>query len=483
MYDFFPGAYGMEGFDRRGNLSIASHYGSSGGRYTRPEYGSVSVKGINAPPFWQLQVPSAGGGQRPVESLLDNLLSLQGVNTSVDGHETCQRLHWQPVAGQQSRMALPADASDVPLPAVSVQTTSFAFQSTKDKSFAPLYELGDNPLNTLLQPFLATIPAAGPGVQSALTRAEEALDADALRWSGAAGETRASQAAAFSLFARGFGDLDAAFDRRVAVYRDLIVRSLSQNLSMPGFTDLPIGSTGERDMTYQAGVEEGAIVSTPDLRTMFGAETNIIGLAEQFVVAEYMLKEDLSRSLAIGAPPVGNLVGDGNPYAEQNFDEHGTGVMVSVLLNAKYFVALSACLLELIDQLKAANIFDDTIIEVGGEFSRSPLPEGEGSDHGWPGKVTSFYSGRIQGPTVIGNIYSTPPDDSGFEDTYPGTWGYGAPVAGVRSTLNLSHEVATVAAMLGVPSPTNAAPSLVTVDGSGRIVPISEVERARIVPA
>ena len=80
---------------------------------------------------------------------------------------------------------------------------------------------------------------------------------------------------------------------------------------------------------------------------------------------------------------------------------------------------------------------------------------------------------------MIGNIYSTPPDDSGF-DAYPGTWGYGAPVDGVQATLSLNHELATLAAMLGVPSPTNAAPPLVTIDGAGRIVPASGVERARI---
>ncbi len=481
MYDFFPAAYGREGLDVDRNLTIATNYASTNGRYTAPEFSTVSVKGLNAPPFWQLQVPRAGGGLRPVSGLLDHLLSLQGVNTSVDGHETCQRLHWQPVAGQQSRSAMAADNSDNPLPAVSVQTATYAFQSTRDKSYIPLAELEENPLSTLLQPFLATLPTASPSLQAALQRAESALDADATRWAPTASETQASQAAAFTLFQRGFGDLESVFQQRVAVYRDLIRRSLSMHLPMPGFTDLPIGSTGGRDATYSLGAgAEGEPISTRDLRDIFVAETNAYGLAEQFVITEYLLREDLSRSLAIGAPPLSSLGGEGNPYDEQIFDEHGTGVMVSVLLNAKYYAALSACLLELIDQLTAANIFDDTVIEVAGEFSRSALPEGEGSDHGWPGKVSSYYSGRIRGPHVIGNVYSTPPDDSGF-DPYPGTWGYGAPVDGVQSTLSLNHEIATLAAMLGVPSPTNAVPALVSVNASGEIVPAPGIEPARIV--
>ena len=472
MYDFFPVAYGQEGFNLGGNLSLATNYASSNGRYVRPDFSTVSVKGLNAPPFWQLEVPAAGGGRRRVDGLLDNLLSLQGVNTSVDGHETCQRLHWQPVAGVQSRAALAADASESPLSAVSMQTVSFSFQSTRDKSFVPVNEITDDPLAQLLRPFLATIPGVAADRQAAFAAAAQTLDGSATQWAAAAAETRASQDAAFSLFARGFGDLEAIYAQRLAVYQDLIARSLSATL--PGFSDLPVGAEGSRDQTY--AFEGGEYVQTPDLRSLFGPETNVPGLAEQFVVVEYLLKEDLSRSLAIGSSPIQNL-GD---YGEQNFDEHATGVMVSLLNNAKYFTALSACLLELIDQLKAANLFDDTVIEVAGEFGRSPLPGGEGSDHGWPGKMSSFYSGRIQGPEIIGNIYSTPPADAGFE-AYPGTWGYGAPVEGVQSTLNLNHEIATLATMLGVPSPTNAAPSLVTINGDGRIVRANGVERARIV--
>ncbi len=474
MYDFFPTAYGNENFNLAGNRSIASHYASANGRYVRPDFSTVSMKGINVPPYWQQQVPASGGGLRPVSGLLDNLLSLQGVSTAVDGHETCQRLHWQPVAGAQSRSALAADANDVPLPAVTSQVVTYTFQSARAKSFVPIPDLEENPLSRLLQPFLTPLPPGTPAVRAA----EAALDADAEAWSRTASETRSSQANALTLFARGFGDLDAVFAQRRAVYRDLIDRSLSNNLVLPGFTDLPVGGTGSRGQQYRIGEQER--VETPDLRDMFAPEVDIPGLADQFVVIEFLLREDLSRSVAIGSEPLVGMGGANNPYEEQQFDEHDIGVMLSLITNAKFYTALSSCLLELIDQLRAAGVFDDTIIEVAGEFSRSPLPEGEGSDHGWPGKVSSFYGGRIQGPHVIGNIYSSPPADSGF-DPYPGTWGYGAPVDGVQSILTLNHEIATLAAMLGVPSPTNAAPSLVTVDGGGRIVPAPGIEPARIV--
>ena len=282
MYDFFPVAYGQENFDRSNNLSIATNYASSGGRYTEPEFSTVSVKGLNTPPFWQLSVPAAGGGLRRVDGLLDNLLSIQGVNTSVDGHETCQRLHWQPVAGVQSRAALAADGSSAPLSAVSIQASSFSFQSVRDKSVVPLDDLEENPLASLLQPFLTTLPSVDPSRRAATTAAEQALDGEAASWASSAVETQASQDAAFSLFARGFGNLDATFQQRVGVYRDLIRRAL--DMTMAGFTDLPVGRTGRRGVMYSVGVDGGDPVATPDLRTMFGPETNILGLAEQFVV-------------------------------------------------------------------------------------------------------------------------------------------------------------------------------------------------------
>ncbi|MEL6189154.1 MAG: hypothetical protein AAFU79_31420, partial [Myxococcota bacterium] len=444
------------------------------GRYTRPEYSTVSVKGLNAPPFWQQKVPAAGGGLRPVDGLLDHLVSLQGVNTSVDGHETCQRLHWQPITGLQSRLALAADASAVPLPAVSIQAVTLAFQSLQNKSVVPLAELGPNPLTELLRPFLANLPATVAGGSAGLDAVLQRLDEEAVAWSGAAAETRASQRDALALFRRNFGDLGAIYETRRAVYRDLIARSLSNNHVIPGVTDLPIGPSGTAGLIFSVD-GEGSAPELGDYREAFGAETAIEGLAEQFAVVEYLLKEDLSRSVAIGARGLSGLQAIG----EQDFDEHGMGSMISVLLNMKWYTAFSACLLEFFDQLKTAQIFRDTVVEVSGEFGRSARPDGSGSDHGWPGKMTSFYSGLIQGPLVLGNIYSTPPANSGF-DEYPGTWGYGAPVDGVQSVLGLSHELATLATMLGVPSPTNAAPSLVAIEG-GRIVAAPGVERARIV--
>ncbi|MEO1334928.1 MAG: hypothetical protein AAFV29_04770, partial [Myxococcota bacterium] len=461
------------------NRSIVTNFASTGGRYTRGEFSTVRVKGLNVPPFWQLQVPAANGGTRPVDALLDNFMSIQGVNAGVEGHETCQRLHWQPVPGQQSRAEMAADGSDAPMSAVNMDAITFAFKSDLDKSFVPLVFEDQNPLTVLLRPFLDRYPVANATLQSRLTAAGSALDALAESWTPAARETRTNQNDAMVLLDRDFGDLNAIFQQRVVVYRSLIARSLSNNLVLPGFTDLPVGQTGSRDALYNVN---GNIIETPDMRDMFGAQATIFGLAEKMVVVEYLLREDLCRSIVLGARSMSGLTGAQNPVAEQDFDEHTTGMMASLIFNAKYYVALSACLLELIDQLKAANIFDDTVIEVGGEFGRTAIPDGSGSDHGWSGKNMSYYSGRFKGPTVLGNVYSTPPNNSGLEG-YLGTWGHGAPVEGAGSTLSLNHETASLATMLGVPSPTNAVDSLLTVDGDGRIVPAASVERARIIRA
>jgi hypothetical protein len=139
-----------------------------------------------------------------------------------------------------------------------------------------------------------------------------------------------------------------------------------------------------------------------------------------------------------------------------------------------YYRAYASCLLELIDRLKAENIWNDTVIDTAGEFNRAAKGIGTGSDHGWQGASAAIYSGAITGPIVLGNIKK----ETGATSAYPGTWGYGAPVTGLPSgQLTLGHVAATLAFLLRTQSPITAYSKIIGTDGTGKIVPTIELAK------
>ncbi len=56
--------------------------------------------------------------------------------------------------------------------------------------------------------------------------------------------------------------------------------------------------------------------------------------------------------------------------------------MPSILCNTMHAMAISACLLELIDRLKAKGSCAETVIQITSEFGRKPRPDASGSEHG-----------------------------------------------------------------------------------------------------
>jgi hypothetical protein len=113
-------------------------------------------------------------------------------------------------------------------------------------------------------------------------------------------------------------------------------------------------------------------------------------------------------------------------------------------------------------------MFDDTIINVSGEFNRRPRTDGSGSDHNWEGANYTMYSGCFAGPKIVGNIRA-----STGETGYVGTWGFGAAIAEIGNrALDLGHVSASIATMIRVPSPITAVSTVVEENTSGKIVPI-----------
>ncbi len=446
--------------------------------YTGVGYSTISKNGINVPPMWGFSVPAPGGGTRPMSNLLSNLLHIRGIDSNLSSHDASRASQFKALAASASVTALTADYSDAPLKALNVGCSNWVFTSRNNRGYVALPRVeSQNLLQTLLSPFVSKASSDFVGkaqtISSAINNAVANLNTFALNRHPASMQTIQAQADANRMLEGNFGDLAQQWTALVDKYENLIKRSLSKIEVFPGFTDKPVGATSGRGIGYSYNTRA---VTIADLKNMIQPTTTIGFLAEHFAVAEYVLVNNISESISISPGGLVNL-NSGSATFGQVFDEHFCGFMPTLLTNFYFYRAFSACLLEFVERLKAQGIFDDTIINVSGEFNRSPIHNGSGSNHGH--SSVAIYSGLVNGPILLGNIAKDTPSSP-----YPGTWGYGTSVKLANSdtlfqngsVLNAGNINATIAALLGVPPAIQAFLPVVAVNSSG-IVPL--IERAR----
>ena len=457
-FDLFLKPYSTTNFEP--NFHMINKFVDVGGRYTDGEYKTTLIKGINAPYLWQFDIPQAGGGVRPTADLLDNMLAIQGIDVGSSGHDVAVRNNFNPFDADQSLMALSADASKAPMPAVFVGGhPSFIFKSTSKNTCVNAgiaKHNRSNMIKTIMDPFMrkssSTFLQGRSDLERSIASATESLDLFAASENPGASAIAKSGKNARELLKHTFGDLEMVWNDLVAKYKDLIDRSVL--VTLPGINDKPIGTTGSRNATYKG------LPDVPDVRTVFSSYTEWF-FAKYFAMAEFLLINNLTSSLTIEP---GTLIFSGQDLYQ---DAHNQGRMLEVPGFTFYHRAYAACTLELIDQLKAKNMFNDTVVVNMSDFNRAPRKDGSGSDHARYSGSYTIWSGAVKGPEVVGNI-TTRPAASGA----PGTWGNG------DGTYNIGHWAATLAKMLRVPSPVTAASSLID-EKQGKFV--SLIEKTKIV--
>lgn len=470
MFDLFLNAYGTTDSLNLGGSMIATNYTASGGRYTGFEYKTVLRNGLRVPWIWQYAVPAPGNTTRPMADLLANAFVIQGINTGNPGHSACQRIHFKPLGANSSLGALSADNSDALIPAINFNAESFIFSSLNNKSAVSLSNSG-NMLQNLLTPFISQASTAFKNKRDAVSLKEALRDvASALNTIKQSDQLNTgtlieSQKSAEQLINGSFGDLNAEWTALLNKYQSLITRSLK--LTVPGINDLPIGDNNPsgRGLTYQ--IRPNQIVRFDDLRELLNSPSiNITGMAGQFAVTEYVLKNNLSYSMTMSFQGLtGYKTATGlNTVVTHGPDEHFTGQFPSLICNAMLSVATASCLLELIASLKAANLWQETLIDMGGEFNRQAMPDGFGSEHGQTGKSVCLLSGAYSEPLVLGNIQAATNSDG---------WGKGTSVAGLGRQLLVTDMASTIAHILRTPSPVTSASSLVSLSNN-KLNPVIE---------
>lgn len=474
MFDHMLNAYGTTDTLTLDRNQFGTRYVANGGRYVDVEYRTVPINGIQVPWIWGQSVPKAGGGTRPMSELLNNSCFIQGISTGNPGHLGSMALHFRPAGATRSLGALSADYSNAYIPAVNLMAGEFIFASLVGKSAVPVGP-GGNLLQKLLTPFLSKASVKfqalknDTDVKLALESARTSLDSAMLSEHLSSNVLIESQKNAEQLINGGFGDLAVIWPSLFDKYQTLINRTITAEVK--GINDLPIGSTNV-DARLGDYHLDSQVVKFADLRELLTSGTlNISGLAEQFALAEFVLLNNLSYSITMAPGSLINFKTETgkNTVTSHNTDEHYTGKMPSLLINTLKQMANVACMLELIDQLKTKNIWQETVIDMGGEFNRSARMDGSGSDHGYQGKSLALYSGGFKGSVVIGNV----PANTGVY-----AWGPGAINATLGRSVQLNDMAATIAYLLRTPSPITSASSLVTINPSTQLIS-SVVEKAR----
>ncbi|MDZ4660735.1 MAG: hypothetical protein SGJ18_03865 [Pseudomonadota bacterium] len=439
---------------------------------------------LNMPSLWNQNIPTVGGGQAPMANLLENMLMIRGVKLPSDGHTNNNFKTLRPLNSSPSLHGAVADRSQAPVPAVNLPGGfSDAYKSRKGVAQGKLNDFANDPLRRLLSPFDRSSDALDAGVLSRQNALDISVNA-ALR--DLAAQAKSNMPGTESLYAmrndaetllrRGIGDLSTAYTGIRDKYANLI-RAVGAG-GMDGVTNVPVavGNLPRPNgfvINHTINADQNFLGPAANLGQMITANSNVANLAEGFAVAEYLLINGYSSSINLAASYIsglsfqdvfeptkdaaGRVTGAraiGNQVNGWAHDEHSGGSFCSLIINSFHFKAIAACLYEMVSVLKTANIFKETVIQVGGEFSRDPRNDNSGSDHGWMAHATSLVSGAIIKPMVLGHtLFEGANSPAG--GNYRGTWGAAAPVKvdGIEQELTIGHATSTVAELLRVEHP------------------------------
>jgi len=476
------------------NPTVGTKFTESGGRYTGTEYKTTTINGMEWPWLWQFKVGKADGTMRPMADLMGNMLMMRGIHTA-PFHSRGEHLRWQPEDIPYTFGALVTDRSPASIPAVNIgvpftgPATSYRHISTKGKASIDLNAKAGGNLVARLLGGLQTSPKKFHQLTKNSLKTlmkETTVELEKLAKDESAGFAVSSSSLkdAEDIIERGFGNLDTVFKGLLAKYESIVNRTVNQNLV--GINDKPVGATSGRTLTNGYNYRD-EVINQADIRDMIKKvntsdpeQLSTNGsfqpgrIAANFAVAEFALLNGLSDNIAMGIDSYMNvnlktLTPSGNTRTTDyiSFDEHGNGRFSTLLANTFFNLCMGGCLLELIDQLKKANIFNDVLIDLSGEMGRTPREDQKGSDHGGPNLDVAMWSGALpQAPNVIGNVLDQTPGFFGISgyNNYGGSWGYGASNDGYGN-FTLGHLAATQAAILRVPNPVRSAKPILVSEG------------------
>lgn len=434
------------------------------------KYRTTNISGWQMPLFWDDNLKLETGNVK-ASNLLDNALIVRGCHMRNDGHSLNNRKLSAPVPGHESIPGLLADKQKNKLfPSVNIigdsgvaGVAAGTFKGSGQAVQIDIPQNHDEPLKHLLDPYLS-------------------LKSISDKWGSIVNEELGSSSK------RDFNKIVNDYNKAVKKYKATISYALRveeyNNIGerVVAGIDLNKIKGGKFDLHEAKYLNHEYLMCNSDIRTILKT-AKVEKLAEQFACTEILLVENLSGNICINVNTITNLfyensykkslVGrkiNGVGNTEFNFnatgksytgsskdnsfqlDSHDTGLLANLFLNHALYKVVVSCISELKLSLEKNNIYNKTLIHLASEFDRDPRPDCSGSEHGWNGHISSFYSGAIKGLKVIGNTYVQSNGESYYQTN--GTWGQGAPVKELGGRPIVYGNIASsLADILGVESP------------------------------
>lgn len=448
----------------------------------------LNVNGItyHLPPLWHSQLPLSGGGSIAASQLWKHCLQTHNTMQG-DGHLVNQVRWMKPSDGDTSLSGRVADLSSRAIPAVAMEPTRK--DSYKSSRVSQVLTSGgaQNPLINVLAPF--DRPANElPGeflnrrqaMDVAVMRALNLLRIAAASKNPGTENLFALRHTAEQTIRTGVSGVLNTYPALKAKYEGIIDRCVqaAQGVSNPvaGVGDRAISPSANREMILIGEPVTYVNMNGADVRTIFrtqaqagAAATTLEYMAKGCALAESLIVNGFSNFVMFSEFSARNLyypetrryadnslVGT-NVVANYGLDQHNEGGLLSLVVNTFIHHALISCVYELMDCIRRAGQWENTVIMTQGEFGRSPRQaDVMGSDHGWEGAGSTLFSGKLSRPFILGNLTSN------TNGQYIGTWKGSSLnlVDGGRYPLRVEHVASTVAHLVGINTPTPNSQSL-----------------------
>lgn len=478
-FDLFLDPYG-NGQNVIPSLGVATSYGSSSGSnvYDQAIYKTfrVAKHGIHAPWMWGQKMPTTDGFKNIFE-IMDHMMLFQGIHSASPGHGMSQMRTEE--ANNLTVAGLLADSTKTPLNAVQMNSP-YTFKSAAGSFITPVTDsITINVIAALMANFnknrITTYDSLTDNIASSFKNAVDNLNYDSSLRTPNSLNMKNTYDGALDIIKTTVSDLGTVWTTKLNKYKSVTERAALDRANFAGFLDKPIG-VANRDARYDIAIATGGNIKcfNPDIRDILYKDS-VTSMSACFAVAEFIADNKYAAAINARISPVSTMTqisAISKPGQRAiTHDQHNVGTMVRTLTNAVMFRAVSSCLYEMKKFLSTESKgykFDETVIRLNGEFSRSPRNNGSGADHGWQATTTLLYSGMIQKPEIIGRIYKDGQKAGLHSAGYAGSWGCGAKVNinGINDYILQGNVISSIASMLGIRTPAINNPSLLTVRDS-----------------
>ena len=430
--------------------------------------------GIHLPYLWSGKIPTSGGGSVDMTELAKHFCGIRGLQ-SIDDHAQGMDRQFVSSLGGYSLSGSFADQSPHPFPAVGLGLNpKNHFKSKSGRPFTGVSDLSAlfGTFNISADKFL-TNNTKNYGIRMNSSSTEEAIDqalvvlqSQSKVLKGRVPTTYQQRLIAKKLMKQDFSNVSETYEILLLKYKNLIYRSFNDPaLRLEGADKLPIAGSKINSFEMAMHGHPKSYYTGKNLELeMLGEAITIPNLAEGMAIAEFMLTNgtDLgytsSMDLIIGSAVTNSIISSISlsESPQSNYptslitDVHEIGSIFSIFFFSRYYRAIAACIHELCSVLKNASVPGTTndkllnwaSIGLTSEFGRSATQNYNGMGHGASGGVYSIFSGKINGPMILGNIKTQGSLNSNV------TWGEGAPIPALSNQrITPGHVHSTIASL------------------------------------